>query len=1196
MQKQSLHVKRSPMKRLASATGLLPVVRKLRNGAAHRGFKPAQVRNPMVTIVVPIYNVEDYLEDCVRSLLGQTYPHFEVILVDDGATDSSGAIARRLAHQHAVRIRYIHQENQGLGAARNTGVANARGMYLMFLDSDDTLPQRSVEAMVGAITTTGSDFCCGAMQRVENGAIRIPKWTSELHGQDDLRTTIHERPDMILDVFATNKIYSVEFWKRQGLSFPVGVYYEDQVPSVRAYLSARSFDVLSAPVYNWKIRVGDSSITQTTSEMRNLRDRATVTQEVNEILLTDGTPEIRQEWLDRRLLGNDISLYLKDVDWVTDEYYEGIVSWVSSIFSDSDWETGFNAYPMKRLLAWTVVHGTRESVEELRAIERNNAGGLPTVQESGSFKVVVDAESQAVRTAPPRLLELSEKSLALTSSVRQIKWINNDTLMISGWAFIRNIDLNSYSTSIEILLRDTIGAEVGRFPTKPTGRFNVTSRSKNRWINYDDSGFECALRVTRELIEQLNDMEGASVYVRVATAGIVREHQLTRPLVNGGVQAPQASVLEDVLIQPAWRNSGLTLSQCRDFSTATSITTIGEEVELEITSSGPIESITYGRYETWTSSVPATAPGQDRGRNYTSLVRIPLDVVDHSRSRKVQITINGTQVPLRAGADIEQIQPLDTLVAAYRTVQGTLLLGKRVPKMVINDFQDERLGLSISGCYDGVDINSLALSGARSDLPPSTLQIDTIQRTFRATFKLVAPDWEGNDLPIPIGVYRPTVLTPDGIRAQIRWCSESLTKVPMERERSSHSIRSTRRHEPIIEILADTGPGSHGQYMQRVLQEEVYDLARSGPREDSVLFESFQGRNITCNPRAIWQELVDRGSSLKMYWSVNDHSVSVPDGTTPLIRLSREWYRVLGSAKYLVNNSNFPALFRQAEDQVYIQTWHGTPLKKIGHDIGRVLFSYRNYLELMDREAAGWSTLLSPSKFCNEVFPHAFAYDGDVYESGYPRNDVLLNNPEQAAGRARKLLGLENDTRKVLLYAPTWRDDQFVGRPGRYQSVYHLDFEAFARDLGDEYLIAVRGHSNTLLYGTGVRGDGVIDVTRYPEVADLYALADVLVTDYSSVMFDYSVTGKPLLFLAPDIADYRDRVRGFYFDFEATSPGPILSTTSELISEVQQISQMQLAYKERYAAFQARYNSAEDGRAAARVVDRFFELTPAIER
>jgi CDP-glycerol glycerophosphotransferase len=237
----------------------------------------------------------------------------------------------------------------------------------------------------------------------------------------------------------------------------------------------------------------------------------------------------------------------------------------------------------------------------------------------------------------------------------------------------------------------------------------------------------------------------------------------------------------------------------------------------------------------------------------------------------------------------------------------------------------------------------------------------------------------------------------------------------------------------------------------------------------------------------------------------------------------------------------------------------------------------------MDREAAAWDFLVSPNHFCTEVFPGAFGYHGKIIETGYPRNDRLTTATSADRQKIRESIGVHNPSTIVVLYAPTWRDYK-RSATGNWESVTFMDEDI---ELPEGFQMIYRGHTNThAAHKTAVAGRA-IDVTKYPDVADLYLAADILITDFSSVMFDFSVTGKPILFLAPDLERYRAE-RGFYFDFEAEAPGPILMSDQEVISALGKIDSISKKYADKYRAWQHRFNSLEDGRAAARVVENVF--------
>jgi CDP-glycerol glycerophosphotransferase len=361
-----------------------------------------------------------------------------------------------------------------------------------------------------------------------------------------------------------------------------------------------------------------------------------------------------------------------------------------------------------------------------------------------------------------------------------------------------------------------------------------------------------------------------------------------------------------------------------------------------------------------------------------------------------------------------------------------------------------------------------------------------------------------------------------------------------------------------------------------------YQPQKTTKLRNAVLFESFQGKVIGDNPLDIFLELKKRRTDLEFFWTVQKGKTTAPAGAKAVVHGSREWLNLLATAKYLVNNTSFPWYFRKVAGQVYLQTWHGTPLKRLNRDIpGNNLTA--SYLNTMDREASYWDALISPSKYCTDIFPTAFNYSGKIIESGYPRNDRLVKQPADVRARVRKALGVKDDKTWLVLYAPTWRDYN-RSATGKWQTVNYIEPNT---KLPKGFQLAFRGHTNThAAHNSSVAG-GAIDVTNYPDVTELYLAADVLVTDYSSVMFDFSVTGKPIIFLAPDISEYESK-RGFYFDLSAEAPGPICSNSKEVIAALKDIKQVSKSYAGKYKAWQAKFNHLEDGKAAERVVASLF--------
>lgn len=379
-----------------------------------------------------------------------------------------------------------------------------------------------------------------------------------------------------------------------------------------------------------------------------------------------------------------------------------------------------------------------------------------------------------------------------------------------------------------------------------------------------------------------------------------------------------------------------------------------------------------------------------------------------------------------------------------------------------------------------------------------------------------------------------------------------------------------------VSIAAPLAADEAGTFHQYRLRREVFGTHPAPELTPGVFFESFGGKSCTDSPRAISDYLAANGFDEPLYWSVADRSVPVPDYAVPLLQGSAQWYRKLASTRRLVNNNNFPWYFRKSPGQFYLQTWHGTPLKKIGLDVPQRVLSL-SYRDLMAREAKWWDLLLAQNDFAAGVLPTALGYKGEVLTAGYPRNDALLH-PQAADGgnRVRALLAIPAD-QKVLLYAPTWRDSVRDGA-GRSDWNGFLDVAEASRRLGPGWTFLIRGHHNVAGQRRIENHPAAIDVTDYPDINDLYLVSDVLVTDYSSAIFDYAVLRKPMVLLVPDLAEYR-RSRGLYPEpSDVFGLLPTASATDELISA---LTRSAAAGEPAWSRIADRYASAEQGTAAA---------------
>lgn len=442
------------------------------------------------------------------------------------------------------------------------------------------------------------------------------------------------------------------------------------------------------------------------------------------------------------------------------------------------------------------------------------------------------------------------------------------------------------------------------------------------------------------------------------------------------------------------------------------------------------------------------------------------------------------------------------------------------------------------------------------------------------------------------GLYEPLEVTSGG-RVSANW---GAVAARLSELATSSIARRGAEHETRA-LAARFHAHPEGGAAARVL-DEIERLQRPGRelvQAPAVFFESFYGRQVSCNPLAIDREIAARVPHVTRYWSVTSETQQVPDGAVPLLVGGKDWFAARRYAKLLVVNDWLRYGFRRARGQIVLQTWHGTMLKHLA--LGRPKVGLRTRLAIR-RESRRWSVMLAQNPHSRDQFRESYAFRGRIIEEGYPRCDRLARavigeerNPVDV-GLARVAIGVPAGAR-VLVYAPTWRD-------GGVSVVNDLDVHALAADLGDDWVVVARGHTRTHGfggYGGVAAGAGrVIDATAHDDINDVLLAADLVVTDYSSIMFDATVARLPMLFFAPDLAAYRDRERGFTFDFERRAPGPILSLRDEVAEHARQLAEHGTgaswvqSYADRYDAWRQVFNPHDDGGAAARVVDELDQM------
>lgn len=365
-----------------------------------------------------------------------------------------------------------------------------------------------------------------------------------------------------------------------------------------------------------------------------------------------------------------------------------------------------------------------------------------------------------------------------------------------------------------------------------------------------------------------------------------------------------------------------------------------------------------------------------------------------------------------------------------------------------------------------------------------------------------------------------------------------------------------------------------------------------------VVFEAFKGKQYTCSPKALFEEMLQNPAyaGYRLVWSFSGAVIKKYEflkeyrNVTLVKKGSEKYYEVMATAKYRVTNSTNPKTIPVRKGQIYIQTWHGTPLKRLGCDIvleGNGSQSVKEIHKMYREEADQFSYLLSPSAYTSEKLASAYALTEEekknkLIELGYPRNVFLFKYTEEDVERIKESLRLPKD-KKIILYAPTFRDKTYeYGKGFEYQVA--LDMERLQKRFGDTACVLLRAHyfANMDFDAEKYRGF-LFDVSDYGDINHLYVISDLLMTDYSSVMFDYSILRRPMIFFMYDIEEYRGQLRDFYIEPDIL-PGPIVTTQDAVEEELEKALTKPFVCDERYEAFCKKFTYLDDADAAKRVL------------
>ncbi|WUI00458.1 bifunctional glycosyltransferase family 2 protein/CDP-glycerol:glycerophosphate glycerophosphotransferase [Spirillospora sp. NBC_00431] len=1176
--------------------------------------------SPRISIVVPFRNTGAHLAECLESLAGQTLRDLEVLLLDEGP---AAAVAKGFTDRDD---RFTLLRPSGGGSALDAAVEQAKGPYLAFVDDEDVLPPYAYELMVGTLESTGSDLVGGNVMRLDGTQTHQSPTHGEPYAETLKSTHVTYHTALLQDRTVCNKVYRRAFWDAHGLKLPTT---QDVCTAVQAQLLAKAVDVLETTVYFWRDRPGTA--TRLRHDPAEITERMATLATVRK-LVNDHAPELLAVH-DRYALELDVRALILALPGATWQERERLVELGAEVVNSADRSAADGMTSIRRLETHLLGERMLPELLDVLRFEEDGQRNVPIVQQGrlrqrwyARYPFYGDVE----RAIPEDVYDVTDE-LRMHAEVDRVEW-DVDTLIVEGRAHFDRFDVSTEADSrIRVWMSDIRTGKEIRLPVERVRCPEATAQAEHSNVCYDWSGF--SVRVEPEYLLDGDEWRTATyeLYAEVSTAGRkavqrltavapavrwtsarqVDEHMAVQPAAGDDdvfvVHVKRAKAVltgircdGDTLVLSGWTRrvlgAGAALVVARRHG--------GAEVRGEVTlRQSSVLRMAAGTGFDFTAKVPlkslisvpdATPDGNGHGVVHVAHLR---DAIDWD----IRLTGEGGPMRLTVASNVTPVRyPLPTETgggrefALTRTAFGNLRGVERSARPVVTKAEwDENGLLTLTGDFSDPEgrPDHFVLRRRRSG-DEHRVPVTWERQRFTTAFTPATMAVFGTDLPLSSGTWELLTGTRGGAHARevaVVAEREAIPSLPGWRHVGTHEFEVGVHQIDAVQLRSRPalGDDERGGHAQQFLQQRDYPVYLRSPLADIAVFDSHGGTQYSCNPRAIYEELARRKTDLECVWVSQDGQFAV-DGKARTVQAgSREHYRVLARARYLVTNHGLPPWYVKRDGQTYVQTWHGSPLKRLAHDLRDMPYQRVERLDWTEWEVRRWDLLLSPSPFATQVMRRAFRYEGEILETGYPRNDILSTPEWESVGtRVRKRLGIP-DGKKVVLYAPTWRDDRHHAS-GSHGFSLELDVDTLRQAIGDDHVLLLRTHPLITDRNRPAVDDFLIDVSRSPDIADLYMASDVLVTDYSSAMFDYAILGRPIVLYTYDLARYRDHLRGFYIDLEAEAPGPIVTTSAEVAEAVAKAPDSEEHHADAYDRFFVKYCPHDDGQAAARVVDHIF--------
>lgn len=1148
-----------------------------------------------LAVVVPMYNVDLFLEDALDTLLVQdlTTQELQVILVDDGSIDKTAEIAKQYVKKYPNIFEYHLFENGGLGASRNRGTKLANSEYVTYFDPDDEIVHGSYRKALDILQDTNSDILIGGTKRFNSKRI----WNSWIHSNaeiKDLRSVkFSEHPELVWDSTAWNKIYKLEFIRKNKLFTPEGILYEDMPMVVPALTLANSIDVMTDTMYMWRSRdFGAPSITQMASnETKPLIDRLfAMTLIINDLKKYNAAETIIDAQLDKFLNFDIMVMYAKDkfglftIEQQT-EIFNALKKFLN-LFSEKQLNRA-NFHDLVYFKEVLKLNSVKEfSYLTLNFLQDNTL--YKGYWENGLYKLTsnISTFTREVTVNDMKLFPKVEKAI-----------FSDNELIVNGFCYAEFSDMSRHEfvkdakvsllDSNQNVLQDNVGSIVFKYNHRITATYGYNKNHFNKNgadFNYDFSEYEFKVS-----LDELNSFEKDVLFLLTVNIDGIQFKEFIKNPISGQKTRPNAYVskrnnLYSLMYDTnSWnmqlkviRNVAVLRKNAKDQLIYNSST---DDLYLQFNETNKklkvFKNVVYFPLEVqhFLKTYDASA------RHAWKFVKIPVTTgipenvyyagsapIHYKNDASLQITFANNE-----GLAIHKVTWVYPLLTSVKIVKDKLNLTFR-----LSGWLNEASIVTILG---DPKLPSLVWNTTKISKDLYHLSLPLTKNGFgnkpwlNFHVRLIFKDGYQTDELLRWG--------PDTFEVKNNWFAAGKT---------GWLIWDVNRYELGGFALKRTDNRVYrqsqiGEY-ETFLENDYQKWLKEPLLDKTVMWSSYWGKEnkFESNPGALYSKFKEMrpeyNNVIVMADAISDYEETFPGAKIISFNTKEYWY-YLAKSKYFVNDVNFEESARvKRQDQVEIQTMHGTPLKKMGFEVlsDWTDKSYNNYL----RKNKNWDYLVVPSDYVAKVAQKAYRVQPKLLKTGYPRNDLLLEaNANLNLKSLKKKMNLPLN-KKVVLYAPTWR------KKGKTDINSYIDVYSLYMSIPDNMVLLIRSHSYEKW--TNLSGQFQDKIQYAPEdvsIEDLYLISDAVITDYSSVMFDYALLDKPMMFFAFDYNEYV-KERGLNIDLKEIAPGPFLEKQLELEEWLNKFETISSKYSNKIKYFKNRFCQFDNGDASVKIVNQIW--------